>query len=444
MVFMTSGAKAAETESQFIENLCVTKVENQFTVQFDAKKEISLTKSDEIGSRIDIDVYDNQNDNHLIYGRTCNDGICDTTVTKVIAKSNTCSIQEAEGTLVDGQKIAKGATVASYNTIIYNKESFANAENLMIEISIYDDNADWERIVYSVKEQKIVAIYNGHDITPALYNRIVEKYGEDTFGFGGSETSLYLSYNVKLSEAEYAYTTIEITDLDKKTEADIDKIMADIEAAVSGKSLKSELYEEHYTIDKETFNNIKNNGYKIDYEYRIYDEEAKQEYVGYAWTFDGSQMASSNYDLNLQLTVGSSKNQETIESLVADKEKALVLEFAHHGELPKGTSVKVYVGNKYKNGDYVTLYYYNEETKTLEEAVANIEVKDGYVEFGLEHCSEYVLNISAKPEVVETQEVNKAPNNAQTSSMNVIFYGGLSIVSLLGLTYLLVSKKKQA
>ena len=59
------------------------------------------------------------------------------------------------------------------------------------------------------------------------------------------------------------------------------------------------------------------------------------------------------------------------------------------------------VKEKFINGTSLTLYYYNEDGK-LEEVSKNLEVKDGFVELGLEHCSEYVL--------VETS------NNAQTGT----------------------------
>ena len=111
----------------------------------------------------------------------------------------------------------------------------------------------------------------------------------------------------------------------------------------------------------------------------------------------------------------------------------MVIEFLHHGVLPTGTTVKVNVLGKYNNGDLVTLYYYNEETKALEMVSKNLEVKDGFVELALEHCSEYVL---AKEE--------EKSNNAQTSSMSVTKYASIGVISLIAGIYLVVSKKRTA
>ena len=451
MAFMTNGVKADELNSQFIENLCVTKVGNQFTVQFDAKQDINVRGA------INIDIYDDIDGSQRLYGRTCNNGVCDQQHTKIIEKSSTCSIDEVEGTeLTPNEKIAKGETVASYNTIEYSKEDFLKAENLAIQIHIYDTSYHYETITYSLKDNKVISVDQGYDKLGSIIEQLVAKYDNLAgIGFAGEELpkDINIPFEVALSENVF---TIKLVCIENWMDKTIDQILAEIDEELNAdaKELTGSVDEENSLVDKDALAAIQKDKYQATFEHTVYNEEADQEYVEYAWTFDGSQMTSSDYAVDLQLTVGNSKNKETIESLLEDKEKSIVLEFAHHGELPKGTSVKVYVGNKYKDGDYVTLYYYNEETKALEEAVANIEVKDGYVEFGLEHCSEYVLNISTKPEEIVEPEVptnsqqatqeNKAPNNAQTSSMNVVFYSGLSVISLLGIAYLLVNKKKQA
>lgn len=180
------------------------------------------------------------------------------------------------------------------------------------------------------------------------------------------------------------------------------------------------------TVDSSTFANIKNNGNKVTYENKESDK------VTYAWIFDGSKMESSDFNIDLSLNIGTSTNKSVIDSLVSNKDTSLVLEFAHHGDLPDGTAVKVFVGDKYANGTKLTLYYFNETTKKLEEVAKDIEVVDGYITFNLDHCSEYVL---------EKQIV--APNNAQTSSMNLGIYILLAIISLGGIAILSMRKGKE-
>ncbi len=155
----------------------------------------------------------------------------------------------------------------------------------------------------------------------------------------------------------------------------------------------------------------------------------------YAWIFDGSKMDSTNFNINLKLTVGTSTNQKKMENLIpVGKDNPLYLQFDHHGNLPKGTSVKVRVSDKYKDGENLTLYYYNESTRKLEEVAKSLEVKDGYVTFALEHCSDYVL----------ASDDNS--NNPQTSSINTTMYIIISLASLIGviISVIIIRKKKIA
>lgn len=153
----------------------------------------------------------------------------------------------------------------------------------------------------------------------------------------------------------------------------------------------------------------------------------------YMWYFDGKKMTKSDYDLDLGVTIGSSKNDKLMNSLVpSSKDAPLPVEFAYHGELPEGTIVVLNVSKTYQNGEKLTLYYFHEDTEKLEEVATDIEVVDGYIALQMEHCSEYVL-----------AKENAAPNNAQTSSMNVVFYAGVAICSLVGIVLLLASQRNK-
>ena len=197
------------------------------------------------------------------------------------------------------------------------------------------------------------------------------------------------------------------------------------------------LIPENNTVDSTKFEEVKNNGTKLTV------ESKKDNKVQYAWTFDGSKMESGNFNIDLSLNIGSSANKEAIESLLTNKAESLVLNFAHHGDLPDGTIVTVNVADKYANGDKLKLYYYDETAKELKEEVTDIEVKDGYVQFNLQHCSDYVLEKITQTTTTETTNNKIVSNNAQTSSMNVVLFGALSFVSLVGIAYLVFRKKKE-
>ncbi len=185
--------------------------------------------------------------------------------------------------------------------------------------------------------------------------------------------------------------------------------------------------EETSKISKDVLAEIKANKNKVTY------ESKKDDKVVYAWTFDGAKITNSDLAVDLGLVIGSSDNEKDIKAIIPKgKEAPLVLHFKHNGNLPTGTSVKVNVGETYKNNEILTLYYYNETAKKLEEAVTNIKVKDGFAEFTLEHCSDYVL-----------VKDNKTPNNSQTSSMNIVLYSIIAAGSLAGIVYFVVKSKKK-
>lgn len=148
------------------------------------------------------------------------------------------------------------------------------------------------------------------------------------------------------------------------------------------------------------------------------------------WEIDGSKITDVDNELDLNVLVGEEVTEDirkAIESLLVDKTKSLVVDFAHSGNLPEGTNVSMYVGDKFKEGDVLSLFYYNPTTKKLEETVKNIKVfNDGYVQFNLEHCSSYVLV--------------KTTNNAATGTTNVILYSGIMVIALAGIVVLFKKK----
>ena len=130
-------------------------------------------------------------------------------------------------------------------------------------------------------------------------------------------------------------------------------------------------------------NKIKTSGKIVKFNY--YDENKK---LIYSWIIDGSKIDNIN-SLNTTINYGS-ENIENISNL-ANYADGLYLTLKHDGTLPKNTKIKIYVGDKYNNGDIVNLYYYDKDNNNLEIINQNLEVIDGYIEISLEHASEYFI-----------------------------------------------------
>lgn len=109
----------------------------------------------------------------------------------------------------------------------------------------------------------------------------------------------------------------------------------------------------------------------------------------YSWSFNKNQV-SDIINLNFELKFNSDK-KALIDQLATKNKDKLYLSFTHHGDLPSTATIRVYVGNQFNNGEELYLYYYDEENNKLEYVSDKNEVIDGYVEFKINHCSEYFL-----------------------------------------------------
>ena len=209
------------------------------------------------------------------------------------------------------------------------------------------------------------------------------------------------------------------------------------------------LYLLHYNLQSKDSNldilgtnlnqEIKNNdNYKIyktesknDITYNVVDFERN---LAYSWTFakektDTPLNQTIEMDINLRLDIDAITNTTNdINELV--KENKLIVSFDYHGDLPTKALVKINVKDKFKDGEHLYLYYYNPDNKQIEFIDKNIKVKDGYIEFNIEHCSDYFLTASV---------VNEAVNNPK--SINYIIIGLGAIVFILIAITLVQSKK---
>ena len=150
--------------------------------------------------------------------------------------------------------------------------------------------------------------------------------------------------------------------------------------------------------------------------------------VSYSWSIDGNEL-TSGFEIDTKITFDS-ENDELLKDLVKDKNVKSIV-FSHSGQLPKGTIITVYVGDKYKDGDYIDLYYLNTETKQLELKSKSIQVTNGYVKLSIDHCSEYVLEQS------ETNTIEEETNS------NILYYIIAGALLLVIIVIIVVRNKKK-
>ncbi len=186
--------------------------------------------------------------------------------------------------------------------------------------------------------------------------------------------------------------------------------------------------EENKIMDKRIAEALKK--YEKTLVYEITNEDGD---ILYSVTLKGKDIKNENVDLNYGMTFRSD-NKTKIDAL-AENAKIMYLNFDGEDDLPGNLTIKVFVGDNFKNKDVLYLYYYNEKDNKLEKVQKKLTVKNGYVEFEIEKLGEYVLSTTDFDAPVTKEETN-----------NIIMYaiiGGAILLVIMIIIIIIILKKKK-
>lgn len=182
-------------------------------------------------------------------------------------------------------------------------------------------------------------------------------------------------------------------------------------------------------LSSQDLSKVKSSKRTINFDYN--DENKK---LLYSWLLDGSKMKDFQ-----ELVTGidfKSNNSKEISKL-SNYADGLYFSMKHTGSLPAGTKIKIYVGDKYSNGDIVNVYYYDSNNNKLENVKEGLTVKDGYVEFEVEKGSDYFVTMSKISNSSEFTSSKKSSN-----IVLIIIVMLVLIVSSVGAVMYFLKKKK--
>lgn len=287
-----------------------------------------------------------------------------------------------------------------------------NKENVIYTLTVKNtiENAD---IKYKVEDEKATATLSG----PEKLN-----VGENTY-----------KITVTAEDGSTKEYTLIITRQKEKNTVDYNEeaILNEIE---NGK--EENIYvtvkqtEKIKTIDKSIIKKLKQTGKNIIYEITNNDNE-----LLYSIILKGKNIKSTSKMLNFNMTFKS--NYKTLIDKLTNNKDIIYLNFDNNTELPGKISVKVFVSNKFKNGKKLYLYYYNDKTNKLEKEAKNLTVKNGYIEFELEHTSEYILSDTDFDSKVTPTKDNKV----YIGIISAI--AGLLSMIIFMIVYIIIRKKKK-
>lgn len=166
------------------------------------------------------------------------------------------------------------------------------------------------------------------------------------------------------------------------------------------------------TLSSNVFSKMKEN--QKDITVGVTDENNR---LQYQWKFNSDTITQPDMDIDLTISFDTDRENEVKE--ITGRDDLMYLSFSHHGALPGPATIKTYVGNKYKDGDIVYLYYFNEEQNRVESVGGvnkGLVVKDGYVEYTITHCSLYFLSQDTA-EVIKAVDPDTADNNGQVADV---------------------------
>lgn len=210
---------------------------------------------------------------------------------------------------------------------------------------------------------------------------------------------------------EKKYTLIIIKEADKTIVSNKkDKI---IEALKNGDVTVRLTSKDDKIVSKEVLSKL--NGNKLTYEVL-----GDNDIILYSVTFSGKELENYGKDINFDIEFNTKKQM-----LIDDK--YYNIRFVNDMVLSGKVKVKIFIKDKFQNNDGLYLYNYN-GSKKLNLINDNIKYKDYYVNFDIDHLSEYVLT---KDEIV--YKIGLLP--IILIILAILLLGGL-------ITFLIIKKKK--
>ena len=183
---------------------------------------------------------------------------------------------------------------------------------------------------------------------------------------------------------------------------------------------------ENASITKSVFDKLKETGKTLTL--GIVDKEGK---VTAIVSIDGNKLTKQSvvFNLNITANVKNSSINKIADKAGVKEANYTVIDFKHSGTLPGTIKVAVDTSKKFADGTKLALYYYNKDKGTLDNQYQITTVTNGYAEFAINHCSQYVLvEVSAAQDTLTSSNTLGSPKTADIASI----FGWLMLMCIAG------------
>lgn len=186
-------------------------------------------------------------------------------------------------------------------------------------------------------------------------------------------------------------------------------------------------------LSSQDLSKIKESKRKVKLNY--YDDNKK---LLYSWIIDGNKI--NDFDSLLTTVSIEKENNKDIYKL-SNYADGMYIVVSGDNTIPKGTKIKLYVGDKYKDNDLLNIYYYNKNNKELINTSKSLKVKDGYIEFEVSESGDYFITMS---NIDKSVTVENNGNGVMNILLIIIIIMSILVVlvSLIMIIYLRKRKNK--
>lgn len=139
--------------------------------------------------------------------------------------------------------------------------------------------------------------------------------------------------------------------------------------------------------------NIKNSDKKVKLNY--YDDSKK---LLYSWVLDGSKIKEEKEFLT---TLSNTSENTTAINSITNNSDGLFIN-TKNNNVPNGTKIRLFVGNKFNNNEKVSVFTYNKNSNKMDLIQDNLIVKDGYIEFNVDSDLDYFITKDFKVNATDT------------------------------------------
>ena len=149
----------------------------------------------------------------------------------------------------------------------------------------------------------------------------------------------------------------------------------------------------------------------------------------YSWIIDGSSIDNT---VDMLTTISYDSDNKATMLRLSNYADGLFISASGSNNVPNGTKIRLYVGDKYSDGELVNVYSYSKDKDELNLGQSDLEVEDGYIVFNASEADDYLITMS---------NISSVGDDTSSSNLIYIIIIILLLLVIAVLSFFLIKKK---